>query len=139
MSERARRQKQLQPFDMCASGKLLALIVHPENAKGKRRVHRRLRFLGIDAEHRKRGLSRAQHGAGVNRAEGVLQVGTATEMLDLEAAIFAQQNALEHALILRPQQPLQGPSAAVAVSADLQQFGLCLSKPHYVSDVECGP
>ena len=33
--------------------------------------------------------------AGINRAEGVLQVGAAAEMLDLEAAILAQQNALE--------------------------------------------
>src|SRR5271157_1535817 len=61
----------------------------------------------------------------------MFEIRAATEMLDLEAAIFPQQNALEHALILRPQQALQGSSAAVAVSANFQQLGLRLSKPHH--------
>src|SRR5208283_4900914 len=95
---------------------MLTLIVHPENAEGKRGIDRRLRLLGIDAKHRKRRLSGAQHGAGVNRAEGVFEIRTATEMLDLEATVSAQQNAFEHALILRPQEPFQGTGATVGVS-----------------------
>ncbi len=53
-------------------------------------------------------------------------------MLDLETAIITQQDPLEHALILRPQMPFQGPGAAVAVGADLQNLGLCLPKSHHV-------
>ncbi len=41
---------------MRASGKLMALIVHPEDAEGEHRIHRRLRFLRIDAEHGKRAI-----------------------------------------------------------------------------------
>ncbi len=35
----SRRQKQLQPFHMGSSGKLLPLVVHPENAERKHRIH----------------------------------------------------------------------------------------------------
>ena len=134
----ARRQKQLQPFDVGAAREVLALIVHPENAEGERGIHRRLRLLRIHAEHGKRRLSGAQHGAGVNRAEGMLQVGAAAEMLDLEAAIVAQQDALEHALILRSQQALQSAGAAVTVGTDFQQRWVAPGQSASRSGAGCG-
>ena len=36
------RQEQLQPFHLRAPGKLLALVVHPENAEGEGGIDRRL-------------------------------------------------------------------------------------------------
>ncbi len=33
------RQEQLQPFHVSTSGKLLPLVVHPENAEGEHRIH----------------------------------------------------------------------------------------------------
>ena len=90
----ARRQKQLQSFHVGPSGKLLALVVHPENAEGQQRIHARLRLLGIDAEHGKRRLPSPQHGAGVHRAERMFKIGAAAQMLELEAGILAQQDPL---------------------------------------------
>jgi hypothetical protein len=113
---------------MRAACKMLALVVHPENAECERRVRRGLSLLRIDVEHGKRRLAGAQHSPGINRAERMLKIGTNAEMLDFEAAIFAQQDAPKHALILASQQALQSAGAAVGIGADFQQLGLGLSK-----------
>ena len=111
----SRRQKQLQPFHVSSSGKLLPLVIHPENAEGEHCIHRRLRLFGIDAEHGKRRLTGPQHGARVHRAERMFQIGAAAQVLDFHPGILAQQDPLQQALILSASCVLGGALAPVRV------------------------
>jgi hypothetical protein len=45
-----RVQEELQTLDVSATGKLLALAIHPENAEGERGVDRGLGLLDVDAD-----------------------------------------------------------------------------------------
>ena len=116
---------------MSSAGKLLPLIVHPENAESEHRIHRRLRLLRINTKHGKRRLTGPQHGAGVHRAERVFQIGAAAQVLDLHSRILTQQDPLQQALILGASRLLGGALAAVAVGADLQHAGLRLPEAHH--------
>ena len=52
ISDASGGQEELQAFDVGASGELLALVIHPENAEGERGVDGGLGFVGIDAQAR---------------------------------------------------------------------------------------
>ena len=91
----ARGQEELQAFDVGATGKLLALAIHPENAEGESGVDRGLSFVGVDAEDRKRRLAHAQQAAGVDRTAGMFEVGAAADGIEFPSGILAQQHALK--------------------------------------------
>ncbi len=71
--------EKLESRNVGATGKLLALAVHPENAEGERGVDGGLGLVAADAENRKGRLALAQESAGVHGAAGVFEVGAVAE------------------------------------------------------------
>ena len=124
-------QEELQSLDVGATGKLLALTIHPENGEGKSSVDRRLSFLCVDAKDRKRRLAHAQQAAGVDRTAGMLQVGAAADGVEFPSGIVALQDALKDLPVAGADGAQGGRSASIAVSANLEDVGLRLAETEH--------